>query len=60
MKTTLLLAIVATLILASCSCVQRPIEDATPLDRPYDRLSAEELHEQNVQIITSNPGYRLP
>jgi hypothetical protein len=58
MKTTLLLAIIAAL--ASCSCVQRPIEDATPLDRPYDRLSAEELHEQNMQIITSNPGYTLP
>jgi hypothetical protein len=46
-------------IIALTSC-GIPIEDATPLDRLGDNKSAAELHEENVQAITSNPGYRLP
>jgi hypothetical protein len=49
---------IATLALASCA--PRPIEDANPLDRPGDEKSAATLHEENMQSITSNPGYTLP
>ena len=54
MKTLIALACLA---LASCGI---PIEDANPLDRPGDEKSAATLHEENMQAITSNPGYRLP
>ena len=54
MKTLLLLAI-ATL----ASCALPPIEDANPLDRPQDTKTVRELHAENIQAITSNPGYRL-
>lgn len=55
MKTILLLA-----CLALASCTLPPTEGADPLDRPGDNKSAATLHEENVQQITSNPGYRLP
>lgn len=57
MKTRLLLiAIIATL----ASCALPPIDGANPLDRPQDLKSSSALHEENVQAITSNPGYRIP
>jgi hypothetical protein len=56
MKTTLLLAIAA---IASC-CPKVFPAGPNPLDRPQDFKSAATLHEENVQAITSNPGYRLP
>jgi hypothetical protein len=54
MKTLLLLA---CLLLVSCAI---PIDGANPLDRPGDEKSAATLHEENVQVITGNPGYRMP
>jgi len=55
MKTILMLA---CLCLASCALPYTWGEN--PLDRPGDNKSAAQLHEENVQAITSNPGYRLP
>jgi hypothetical protein len=57
MKTTLLLAIT---ILASCVPKAYPPDTPNPLDRPQDFKSAAELHAENMEAITSNPGYRLP
>jgi len=54
MKTLLLLAI-ASLV----SCALPPIEDANPLDRPQDTKTVRDLHAENMEAITSNPGYRL-
>jgi energy-converting hydrogenase Eha subunit F len=54
MKTTLLL-----LCLALSSCTLPYTWGANPLDRPGDEKSAATLHEENIQAITSNPGYRL-
>lgn len=55
MKTILMLA---SLCLASCALPYTWGEN--PLDRPCDRLSVEDMHERNMQDITSNPGYTLP
>lgn len=55
MKTALLLAIVAM-----SSCTLPYTWGANPLDRPDDLKSAATLHEENMQEITSNPGYTLP
>lgn len=52
------LLISASLVVAACTPV--PIGNANPLDRSGDEKSAATLHEENVQEITSNPGYRLP
>jgi hypothetical protein len=57
MKTTLLLALLA---IASCAPKAYPPGTPNPLDRPQDFQSAFSLHEENMQEITSNPGYRLP
>lgn len=62
MKTRIILfALVSGLwSLASSSCTLPATEGANPLDRPYDRQSAEAIREGHMQKITSNPGYRLP
>ena len=43
------------LLLTNCTA----IGDANPLDRPGDEKSSATLHEENMQAITSNPGYRI-
>jgi hypothetical protein len=47
------------LILGIASCTLPYTWEANPLDRPGDNKSAATLHEENIQEITSNPGYRL-
>jgi hypothetical protein len=59
MKTTLLLLAIAALA-SSCAPKAYPPGTPNPLDRPQDFKSAAELHAENMEAITSNPGYRLP
>ena len=55
MKTTLMLV-----CLAVSSCTLPYTWGKNPLDRPCDEKSVSTMHEENMQAITSNPGYRLP
>jgi hypothetical protein len=60
MRTKLYLIVVPVALVALWMVSCAPTEDANPLDRPQDSKTAAEFHEENVQAITSNPGYRLP
>jgi hypothetical protein len=51
---------IALIVIAALSSCVVPTDGANPLDRPQDFKSAAQLHEENIQAITSNPAYRLP
>ena len=59
LKTLLFAIVMFAIVLLATSCALPDTEGANPLDRPYDSLSAEQLHLKNLRAITSNPAYQF-